>query len=271
MFNQRVRFSAVLMPLVVLVFFLGCRPVRQLIPVVPDRAVEQVLTSMHASQASFDFFSARFSGRASINGSETALGGTIRIRKDSAIFVSVAPVLGIEVARILVTPGHVKMLNRLEGTYFDGDMQVVNSMLNADVDFYMLQSLLLGSDFAYFSADNFRLSNERDMLKLHNPARRQLRSPEANAATITHSLWLDPQSYRIMQSNIADDQGSRTVQASYPSHTTVQGQTMPSEVLITFIDGLSRADLNLSYNRITLNQPQQMTFSVPSRYRPMDF
>lgn len=271
MFEIRGVFFRVMMPVMVLVFIAGCRPVRQLVPVVIDREADQVLTSMHASQPVFDFFSARFSGRVTLNGMVTDIAGTIRIRKDSAIFISIAPVLGIEVARILVTPDQVRMLNRLESTYFEGDMQLINSMLRAELDYHMLQSLLLGSDFPHFSADNFRLSSDDDLLKLHSPARRRLRSAHTTTAPIQHSLWLNPQSYRIMQSELTENNPRRTVRASYPSYTTAQGQSLPSELLIAFAEELSQAELAVRYSRITLDQPQQMTFSIPSRYRPMEF
>jgi hypothetical protein len=159
-----------------LMFVSSCKPTRVLTPVAPDRAVEQVLSSMQAAQASFDFFSARFTGSVNYGGTQTDIGGTIRVRKDSAIFVSVAPFLGIEVARILITPDHVKILNRLEGTYFEGDMQKINGMLNADLDFYMLQSMLVGNDLTHFSTRNFRLSGEKDVLLLHNPERIRINS-----------------------------------------------------------------------------------------------
>ncbi len=257
--------------LMILIVFAGCRPVRQLVPVVVDREADQVLTSMHASQPVFDFFSARFSGRVTLNGMDTDIAGTIRIRKDSAIFISIAPVLGIEVARILVTPHHVRVLNRLESTYFEGDMQLINSMLRAELDYYMLQSLLLANDFPHFSSDNFRLSSDQDLLKLHSPARRRLRPAQTNTTSIQHSLWLNPQSYRITQAELTENEPQRTIRASYPTYATAQGQSMPSELLIAFTEELSQAQLAVRYSRITLDQPQQMTFNIPSRYRPMEF
>jgi len=256
--------------------FSACKQVSRLVPVVPDRSINQVITSMHTAQPPYDFFTARYSGRAVLNGDVNDVAGSIFIRKDSAILISVAPVLGIEVARILITPTNVKMLNRLEGTYFDGDMSLINSMLNADIDFYMLQSFLLGADFPHFSAENFRLSHEEENIKLYNPARKRLR-PTAGAtaaapgAIINHSLWLDPQSYRIIQSNVSENEGRRTMQASYPGFTPVQGHPFPSEVQLAFLDDTAQAALTLRYSRITLNQPQQITFNIPSRYTPMDF
>lgn len=254
-----------------LLFVSSCKSTRVLTPVTPDRAVEQVLSSMQAAQASFDFFSARFTGSVNYGGSQTDIGGTIRLRRDSAIFVSVAPFLGIEVARILITPDHVKILNRLEGTYFEGDMEKINGMLNADLDFYMLQSMLLGNDLAHFSTRNFRLSDDKDVLLLYNPERVRLDLRSPNSERFEQNMWLDKHSFRITQTTLFEKDSNRNIQAKYPSYTTVQGQSFPSEIFLLFSDLSSTAQLTARYNRITIDQPQQISFSIPSRYTPMDF
>lgn len=248
----------------------ACRPKRILTPAVRDMAAEQVLSSMLDAQASFDFFSARFTGSLDYGGKQTDIAGTIRIRKDSAIFISVAPFLGIEVARILITPDHVKMLNRLENTYFEGDMQLINGMLNADIDYYMLESMLLGNDLARFSRQNFRLSEDHDMLLLHTPERKPLNPVSQSFASIEQKLWLDKNSYRILQTSLYEKDTERNIQARYPSHTMVQDRSFPSEVMLFFFDQSKSAQLSVTYNRISVDQPSQITFSIPSRYTPMD-
>ncbi len=46
------------------------------------------------------------------------------MEKDKAIFLSVAPFLGIEVARVLITPDTVKFINRLQSRFFVGDIEI---------------------------------------------------------------------------------------------------------------------------------------------------
>lgn len=259
-------------PLVVILLVLNaCGTHRLLSPVVPDRAAEQVLSAMHATQPAFEHFSARYSGNVTIFGEQTNIGGTIRIRRDSAILISVAPVLGIEVARILVTPNHVKVLNRLESTYFEGNMSVINNMLNANVDFSMLQSILLGNDFSHFSTDHFKVSPARDMLLLQNPERKRLAPIYGASTTYEHNMWIDNQSYRILQSQLRDNNNDHSMNVQYPSHTTVQGKYFPAELMASFYSSSSNASLSIRYSRIAIDQPQQITFSVPERYREMDF
>lgn len=265
--GRLVLFSA----LVILFAAQSCRPGRELVPTEPVvMAPSRAVASMHAAQPAYDFFTARFSGTAIIDGSSYNVAGNIRVRKDSAIYVSVAPILGIEVARLLVTPDTVRLLNRLESTYFEGETRFLANFLNADIDFFMLQSLLTGTDITHFTTDNFRVSSDRDMLLLNSPDRRRIRAT-SHGSSLEHNLWLNKESFRIMQASLYDKSTQNSIQVRYPSHTTVEGQAFPSQLRMVVIDPDNRAELDISLTRITINQPQQITFSVPPGYVPMRF
>lgn len=260
-----------------LLFLLGiafamqaCGPLRDV--VIPDIdeevSVSGTLSEMNANKTDFSFFSTRFSGQASLNGDVYDVSGTIRIRKDSAIYVSVSPFLGIEVARMIVTPEEVRFLNRLEGLYFIGGMDFVNRMLGTNLDYYMLQALLVGNDFDHFSTDNFRARVDDGRYLLQNPERRLARQSQ-EGFSFQQNLWLDPESFRITENLLYEPGAQRSLRARYSRFNEVENQKVPGELTLRFIDRGNRADLDLRYSRTSINDPQPMHFSIPDRYRPM--
>jgi hypothetical protein len=44
---------------------------------------------------------------------------------------------------------------------------------------------------------------------------------------------------------------------------------IPSDLQIMFSDDEGVSSLNMTYNRITLNEPQRMQFNIPARYTPI--
>ena len=80
---------------------------------------------MQNNQPAFDWMSTRFSGSVLWDGKTHSIAGSMRIRSDSAIYISIAPILGIEIARAIITPDSVKLINRLESTYYSGDMKIL--------------------------------------------------------------------------------------------------------------------------------------------------
>ncbi len=248
----------------------ACGPIRDVVtpPVTEEVSVSRTLTALREGESDFDFFSARISGVANIDNSSYNFSGNIRIKRDSAIYVSISPFLGIEMARVLVTPDEVKMLNRMEGTYFEGDMGLINNMLNTYLDYYMLQSLLVGNDFSHFSSDNFRASYDRDRLLLQNPERRPGRSG-TSGIYFQQNIWLDSESFRITENLLYDPVSRSSIRARYESFDQITGQYIPRDISLTFTDPASRAVLSLRYTRTSLNEPVPILFSVPERYKPL--
>ena len=255
---------------VIAMLFQSCGPIREV--VIPDIdeevSVSNALAEMEANKTEFSFFSTRFSGQASFNGDTWDVSGTIRIRKDSAIYVSVSPFLGIEIARMIITPEEVRFLNRLEGLYFIGGMDFVNGMLNTNLDYYMLQALLVGNDFDHYDSENFSASVDDGRYLLQNRDRRRV-SQSYGSHSFQQNLWLDVESYRITENLVYEPEVPRSLRARYGSFGTVEEQKVPEGLTLRLTDRGNRADLDLRYSRITLDDPQPMHFSIPDRYRPM--
>lgn len=250
----------------------GCGPLRDAVTPAPDPKevlVSEALASLRASEADFSFFATRFSGTAVLNGQEIGVGGNIRIKNDSAIYVSVSPLLGIEIGRLLFTPDTVKMINRIDNTYYVGDMAIINDMLNTHLDFHMLQALLVGNDFSHFSDDGFRASIDDGRVLLHSSSRAPRNAPAGVA--FQQNLWLDAGSYRIEENLLYEPASGRSLRAIYHNTATVDGRQLPGEISLVFTEPGAQASLRMRYSRTSINEPQAMRFSIPGNYRPINF
>src|SRR5690606_9829395 len=69
----------------------------------------------------------------------------VRIERDKAIWLSVTAILGVEVARILITPDSVKILNKLQGEYIAKPFHYIYNYTNRGVTFAILQDLLMAN------------------------------------------------------------------------------------------------------------------------------
>ena len=69
----------------------------------------------------------------------------LRMAKDSVIWLSVRPVLGIEMARLLITPDSVKIRNNLKKTVLIRSTGHLQQLLGIPFRFSVLESLLTGN------------------------------------------------------------------------------------------------------------------------------
>lgn len=79
--------------------------------------------------------------------SETKVNGTMRIKRDEVIQFSIAPFLGIEVARAEFSPDGVLVIDRLNKRYVQVSFAELKSLVRIDWDFHLLQSLFLNELF----------------------------------------------------------------------------------------------------------------------------
>ena len=79
--------------------------------------------------------------------SATKVNGTLRVKKGEVIQMSIAPFLGIEVARAEISPDGVLVIDRMNKRYVKVSFAEVKSLANADLDFSTLQALFLNELF----------------------------------------------------------------------------------------------------------------------------
>lgn len=77
----------------------------------------------------------------------TKVSGTLRIKKGEVIQMSIAPLLGIEVARAEISPDGILVIDRMNKRYVEVSFAEVKALAKADLDFHTLQALFLNELF----------------------------------------------------------------------------------------------------------------------------
>lgn len=89
----------------------------------------------------FEQFSAKMRLRASYGGESLSVGGSIRMKKDECIQLSLVAIGIVEAARIEINPKGLLVLDRIGRRYIDVKYSDLNFFKQTQVDFYTLQAL----------------------------------------------------------------------------------------------------------------------------------
>lgn len=108
-------------------------------------AATPVLTpaGVKAANTSFQYLNGRGKVHFKRKDTDQSANFALRIKRDSAIWLS-GSLLGIEGVRALLTPDSVRVVNRLQKTYFAGDYAYLSQLLNVPVTYRQMQDILLG-------------------------------------------------------------------------------------------------------------------------------
>ena len=122
-----------------LAFLLSCAPKKRLVPSggyekrVSRAERADVFAHAAQHQRHFTTFSGRAKSVLAINGKERYdVTANVRIVHDEAIWISVTALMGIEVARVLITPDSVKIINRLQAEYIKKPLEYLHHFTSSE-------------------------------------------------------------------------------------------------------------------------------------------
>jgi len=206
-----------------------------------------------------------------IDGEDQNLDIRVRGRKDSAIWIQIQAIGLIDVAKLLITRDTVKMVVYIKKQYFVGDFNYINQLLNADLDFDLLQAALFGNS-ADFDDDDSKLKPTADRANcrylLSTERKRKLKRITSGQDSLKRSLQtmtLDPETYKIINNDFTDVTTNRKFSATYSKFTAIDSVFAPHHVDID-ISAEKKINLKINYVRIEINQPQKMPLNIPKNY-----
>ena len=250
----------------------SCKSTRPLMKApLKEEGPEYLYSKLKENELKFDWLSVKFDASYHEKRNSTDFKGQIRIRKDSLIWVSITPALGIEYLRMVITNDSVKYVNRFNKEYFVGDYALVSRFLQINIDFDILQSLILGNDFQFYETNSFRASIDQPNYKLSTTGRRKIRKDAEDASNdpivLLQNIWLDPESFKITKVDVKEYmKDNRKLSAIYGDFEPMETQVYPSELHFDIM-AEDIIKIKINYSKVTLNEPMAFPFSIPENYK----
>lgn len=232
-----------------------------------------LLEKMAESELDFKSFNARCAVTVITDKkSKTDFRGQLRIQKDSIIWMSLSPALGIEVARLMITQDSIWFINRIDKTYFKGDYDFINSFFQTTVDFDILQALLLGNDMVDYEDENFRASIDAMDYRLSANRRAQkkkLLRDEESPNILVQNIWLNPDHFKIVKVNLKEfGEENKQLEVRYSRFGAVHDQLMAG-MLEMLLQAEKKLQITMQYNGIAIDESLKFPFNIPSKYDKM--
>lgn len=232
----------------------------------------ELLTGLKKNEFNYTWLSSKFSSSVSIDSNKTSFNVVFKAKKDSVLWFSISPALGIEVARAIITKDSVKFINRLNSTYFKGDFNYISRLLQTDLDFELIQSLLIGNSVAFYEEEeNLRSSIDNNTYLLSTIRKRKLRKVIEKNKELkdpAQVIWLEPETYKILRILFKDFNTNRSFEALYSNFQKADTLLFPNN--ITFeIKAAKHLFITVEYAKIITDKPQSFPFSIPEKYEPI--
>lgn len=224
------------------------------VPAGPDNTRKNKLKSINESDMVFNTLAVKSKAVLSINDKSNDVNMNFRIKNNEVIWVSVTALAGLEVARALITPDSVKILNRLDNVYIKKPFSYIYEFTNEQINFRTLQSILVGNTVSEFITDSTELNMENDEAKLRSIL-----------GGLTYNLRVSTQN-KVVYTNLNDQIAKQELTANYSDFILVNQQQIPHTVIMDSKVKTKKFLLDLKFLKVDLDGPLELPFRVPERF-----
>lgn len=258
--SSLINLKSVFLLIVLFAFFTACSSSKKVVSVEDKETarINELFQKIGEKQLDADWVDAKARLKYEDESFRVGLSSTLRMKKDSLIWASMRK-LGFEVARVLVRPDSVFILDRINNEYIAKDLSAIKDYIDIPADFSILQSLILGN-LVMFSArapelevleEKFQLTSDQTFLK---------------------SAYLIDEEYNLEEMVVEDKRSDQLLEIVFEDYQPVSENKNFSYLRTLKLKNQTdiSAKLDVKFSKVEFNIPKNTSFEVPKKYTKID-
>jgi hypothetical protein len=181
---------------------------------------------------------------------------SLRMEKDKTIWIK-ASLLGITIAKVLITKDRVSYFESIGNTYFDGDFSLLSEWLGTEIDFEKAQAILLGQSIFSLNASEYDSKVVQNNYQLF---------PKEQPQNFIHYLFLNPKNFKVVSGSLSQPNDSRLLSIRYGEYEKIENNFFPTDIFIHVTENDKNTKIELNYKKIELNVSVSFPFTIPEGY-----
>lgn len=218
--------------------------------------IRTVLNKVDSNRIDFRTFTAKVNvDYTGADAKKYNVNANIRMYKDSAIWVSVNALLGIEAMRLYITEDSIKLLDKLNKTYTARSVDYLQDVTSLPLNLKNLQDLIIGNPvFLDPNIVSYSINNNQIAMLSLGEFFKNLLTVDLGDKTLLH-IKLDDK----------DPARNRTADLTYSDYENKKGPWFSTKRRIVVAEK-NRLDVKLDFKQYDFNGDVSFPFSIPKNY-----
>lgn len=217
--------------------------------------IRQNMGSLQSRMIPFNSFNAKIDvDYVGGNGKKENVNATLRMYKDSVIWISVTGLFGIEGLRAFITTDSIKIINKLDKIYTGRSVAYIQEVTGLPLDLASLQDLIIGNP-VFLDSNIVSYTKTTGTISLLSVGEWFKHLITLNDGKLHHSKLDD-----------VDISRNRTCDLSYEDYETRKGPDFSTKRRIT-VSEKSKLDIKLDFKSYSFNETLSFPFSIPKSYK----
>lgn len=227
------------------------------VPSVKDSSAlaQDIFSRIRNKNLSFQNLSAKLSVSVKTSNLDQSVNASLRMAKDSLIWISLTGPFNIEGARAKISRDSVYILNKLNSTAEKRSIGYIQNIVHQPLQYADVQNILLGGVLLQDATLKSFKGNPNGTWQLL-----------LSNGNIQNTVIVDPINDNILQNKLVDlKTPTRTCTIDYRNYQNTAGGWIPKDISID-AQYTSNIHAELSYKQINYNQPLDYPFNIPGKY-----
>lgn len=198
-----------------------------------------------------------------VSGKTTRVNGTMRIKKGEVIQLSIAPLLGIEVARAEISPYGMLVIDRMNKRYVRVTFTELQELTNAQLDFHTLQALFLNEIFLPGKKD----LTSRDLSAFDiELVGRDVRLDVRKTKRFAYTFLMQGTEALLKESLVGLKDANYALSWKYENFRSLGQKQFPNTMTLSFMGLKKPMNATFSLSRLTANSNWESYTKVSDKY-----
>lgn len=226
---------------------------------------EELVARLNAQRITSPTLTSRMSFTIFSSDKQTSLGGTLKMRRDEIIQLSLSAMGLFEVGRLELTPTQLTIIDRMNHRYVQVSYSDVPALQRAGISFYTFQALFWNELFLFDNSENtpsdkaFSKQIDGQMVTLSN----------SDNALMQLSFLTDLTSSVLTQTRIAGrhgDANSPAMQMDYQNFQRIEEKNFPTNMTLQITGTERNIKANIALSNIKTSEDPIPATDISKRY-----
>jgi hypothetical protein len=214
----------------------------------------------------------------------TTFRASVHAVKDQAVLLSVTK-LNILLAKVMLTPDSVVYVNYFDKSFYRGDYEAFNSLLQYELNFNTIQAIVSANIFSLFDNEKelreFKTWNEQGLYVLQSETVRKLTRLEEKGKlqkaerflkrkdekiTVIQTFYFDPKLFTIRKVEMKDKDSPREAILYFSDYESVGDKYYPASVDLIFRSDGTAIEVNSKISGFSTVDGEFVPLKIPEKY-----
>ena len=255
--------------IVVIIFFtfllFSCRTKEKLIKSIAVGEINETNILDNIIAEKFDFntlFFRRVNVEVSENGNINSFRANIYIENGKQIIISIIPLLGIELARVLITPEQIIIIDRFNKEVYYTNFNFVERKFYFNLNYNLLQSILTNRLFCYpdenpVSIRNYTMQYVNGVYLFKN---------DNGSIDFNHRIDIIAENYKMSRNQLVKPSENILFDVKYEDFHDLKNTKFPNSIKMTAQKGYEKYELTMNCTNIDIDGSGTILFTIPDSY-----